>query len=94
MKSDEVLDVLVIDAAAVAEKVTAYLEAKANAPVAADLDLAAAGVLTSMVAMEIVVFLESTFGVAIIGSDLKLDNFRSVDAMVALVLRLHENPDA
>ena len=62
-------------------------------PVAHDEDLAAAGVLTSMVAMEIVVFLESTFGIAVVGSDLKMANFRTVDAMVALVTRLQAEPD-
>lgn len=75
------------------EVITAYVEAKANAPVAHDEDLAAAGVLTSMVAMEIVVFLESSFGVSIVGRDLKLDNFRTVDSMVALVARLRERPN-
>jgi methoxymalonate biosynthesis acyl carrier protein len=35
-----------------------------------------------------VVYLEKTFDVAITGTDLKLDNFRTVNAMTALVLRL------
>jgi methoxymalonate biosynthesis acyl carrier protein len=86
MTSDQAVD-------SVASTIGAYVETKANAPVPHDADLAAAGVLTSMVAMEIVVFLESTFGVSVVGRDLKLDNFRTVDNMVALVTRLRENPD-
>lgn len=93
MSSEEVLDSTAIDPATVAAKVTDYLEAKAGGSIAHDLDLAEAGVLTSMVAMEIVVFLESSFGVSIVGSDLRLDNFRTVDGMVSLVTRLHETPD-
>lgn len=77
----------------VAVEITAYLEKKAGGPVAHDTNLAEAGILTSMVAMEIVVFLESAFGIAIVGQDLKMANFRTVDAMVALVERLRENPD-
>ncbi|HEX2133534.1 MAG TPA: acyl carrier protein [Actinophytocola sp.] len=86
MTTDQAVD-------SVASTISSYLETKAGGPVAHDADLAAAGVLTSMVAMEIVVFLESTFGVSIVGRDLKLDNFRTVDSMVALVTRLRENPD-
>ncbi|GAB3466571.1 acyl carrier protein [Actinophytocola sediminis] len=78
--------------AAVATRISAYLEAKANTRIATDTDLADAGILTSMMAMEIVVFLETTFDIAIIGQDLKMTNFRTVDDMVALVTRLRETP--
>lgn len=74
----------------VAGTICAYLQSRTNAPVAHDQDLSAAGVLTSMLAMEIVVFLESTFQIAVVGRDLKLANFRTVDDMVALVTRLRE----
>ncbi|GAB3450989.1 phosphopantetheine-binding protein [Actinophytocola sediminis] len=74
----------------VATRIRAYVETKANAAVAHDTDLAEAGILTSMVAMEMVVFLESAFEISIIGRDLKLDNFRTMDNMAALVTRLRE----
>ena len=74
----------------VATKISAYVETKAKAAVAHDTDLVEAGILTSMVAMEMVVFLESAFEISIIGRDLKLDNFRTLDNMVALVTRLRE----
>ncbi|WP_063747235.1 phosphopantetheine-binding protein [Saccharothrix sp. NRRL B-16314] len=88
MTTDNVIDRDPVDSDVVAGKITAYLEAKAKAPVAHDEDLADSGLLTSMVAMEIVVFLESTFGIAVVGGDLKMRNFRTVDDMVALVARL------
>ena len=78
----------------VAGTICAYLQGRTNAPVAHGQDLSAAGVLTSMLAMEIVVFLESTFQISVVGRDLKLDNFRSVNAMVALVTRLRESEGA
>ncbi|MFJ4653380.1 acyl carrier protein [Nocardia sp. NPDC088792] len=51
-------------------------------------DLFAAGGLSSLFAMQLVVFLEQTYGIAIRGKDLRLDNFRTVVNMVALVERL------
>jgi methoxymalonate biosynthesis acyl carrier protein len=46
------------------------------------------GLVSSMFAMELVVHIEQTYSVAIVGADLKLDNFRTVEKMAALVLRL------
>jgi methoxymalonate biosynthesis acyl carrier protein len=74
----------------IAGTICAYLQSKTNAQVAHDEDLSSAGVLTSMLAMEIVVYLESTFQISVVGRDLKLDNFRTVNDMVALVTRLRE----
>jgi len=69
---------------------TAFLEQRTKVPVAADVDLFAGGLVSSLFALELVVFLESTFGVTVGGADLKLDNFRTVDAMTALVRRLDD----
>jgi methoxymalonate biosynthesis acyl carrier protein len=44
--------------------------------------------------MEMVVFLEQSYQVTIIGGDLKIDNFRTVDAMTELVLRLRDASDS
>ncbi|MEU1240791.1 acyl carrier protein [Micromonospora parva] len=54
-------------------------------------DLFAVGGLSSLFAMELVVFIENTFSVSIGGSDLRLDNFRTVSTMVALVTRLRSD---
>jgi methoxymalonate biosynthesis acyl carrier protein len=67
---------------------TGFLADKIKADVAVDQDLFSAGLVSSMFAMQLVVHLESTYDIAIIGPELKLDNFRTVRAMTALVLRL------
>lgn len=73
------------------EQLGAYLEERLKTEVEPDRDLFASGLVTSMFAMELVVHLEKTFGVAITGGDLRLDNFRTVRGMAALVQRLHES---
>jgi methoxymalonate biosynthesis acyl carrier protein len=50
-------------------------------------DLFSEGGLSSLFAMELVVHLENTFGIEISGADLQLANFRTVDTMIALVVR-------
>jgi methoxymalonate biosynthesis acyl carrier protein len=66
----------------------AFLEAETSVAVPADQDLFASGLVSSMFAMKLVVHLEQTYGVSIVGKDLKLDNFRTVTAMADLVARL------
>jgi methoxymalonate biosynthesis acyl carrier protein len=65
-----------------------FLEARTKASVTAEQDLFAAGLVSSMFAMELVVHLEQAYQVAIVGPDLKLANFRTVRSMTDLVLRL------
>jgi methoxymalonate biosynthesis acyl carrier protein len=68
-----------------------FLAEKAKTSVQPDQDLFASGLVSSMFAMQLVVQLESTYDIAIIGPDLKLDNFRTVQAMTELVLRLRKD---
>lgn len=70
------------------QELLGFLEARTGTPVPADLDLFASGTISSMFALELVVHLEQVFGVAIAGQDLRMDNFRTVKTMTALVLRL------
>ncbi|PHQ53340.1 methoxymalonate biosynthesis protein [Streptomyces cinnamoneus] len=65
-----------------------FLESRTKATVEKDQDLFSSGLVSSMFAMELVVHLEGAYGIAIVGPDLKLDNFRTVRGMSALVLRL------
>jgi acyl carrier protein len=51
-------------------------------------DIFALGFVNSLFAMELVMFIEKSFGARIPNNELKLDHFRSVNAMVALVQRL------
>jgi len=48
--------------------------------------------VNSMFAMQLVQFVESTFGIAVENDDLELDNFRSIDALAALVERKQSAP--
>ncbi|MEV2278001.1 acyl carrier protein [Nocardiopsis sp. NPDC049922] len=74
-------------------ELVAFLESRTRASWDEDVDLFATGGLSSMFAMELVVYLEQTHGVSIRGADLKLDNFRTVRTMADLVLRLRADGD-
>jgi acyl carrier protein len=52
-----------------------------------DEDIFATGYVNSMFAMQLVQFVEQTFGITVESDDLEIDNFRSVDAIAALVER-------
>jgi acyl carrier protein len=50
-------------------------------------DIFALGFVNSMFAMELVVFVETTFGFSVPNDELRLDNFRTADAVADLVER-------
>lgn len=75
-------------------RLLSFLETRLKTAVEPGQDLFAGGLVASMFAMELVVHLEQSFGIAIIGSDLQLDNFRSVNTMTELVLRLQQSDGA
>ena len=52
-------------------------------------DIFALGFGNSLFAMQLVTFMEREFGIEIGGEDLRLENFRNVNAMSGLVRRLH-----
>lgn len=52
-----------------------------------DVDIFASGFVTSLFAMQLVLFVEGEFGISLDSDDLKLDNFRSVNALADLVER-------
>lgn len=52
-----------------------------------DEDIFASGFVNSMFAMQLVQFVESAFGVTVEDEDLEIDNFKSVNAIAALVER-------
>lgn len=52
-----------------------------------DDDIFALGFVNSLFAIELVVFLEKTFGIKIPNEELTLDNFRTVRTMAAVVDR-------
>jgi len=73
---------------AVEEGLLEFLAERVKTTVEPDQDLFSSGLVSSMFAMQLVVHLEETYDIAIIGPELKLDNFRTVQAMSNLVLRL------
>jgi methoxymalonate biosynthesis acyl carrier protein len=80
-----------LTAEAIESTLTGYLTEKIKTEIKPDDDIFASGLVSSMFAMQLVVHLESTFDIAIIGPELKLDNFRTAQMMSALVLRLSED---
>jgi methoxymalonate biosynthesis acyl carrier protein len=74
--------------ASVREDLTFFLCQHTKKDVTADVDLFAAGLVSSLFALELVVHLESTYAIAVPPEELKLDNFRTVTAMSELVVRL------
>jgi methoxymalonate biosynthesis acyl carrier protein len=52
-----------------------------------DEDIFASGFVNSMFAMQLVQFVETTFGITVESEDLEIDNFRTLDAIAALVGR-------
>jgi methoxymalonate biosynthesis acyl carrier protein len=69
-----------------------FLESRVRTTLSADDDLFASGLVSSLFAMELVVFLERTYSIAIEGADLSPEHFATVRRIVALVHRLAEPP--
>lgn len=91
MTADQTSEKAPATAAEIEAALLRFLEEKTKIAAKLDQDLFASGLVSSMFAMELVVFLERSYGVTIIGRDLKLDNFRTVQAMTRLVLRLRDS---
>jgi len=50
-----------------------------------DTDIFGGGLVNSLFAMQLITFLEKEFAITIENQDLKLDNFRTVNAMLNLI---------
>jgi methoxymalonate biosynthesis acyl carrier protein len=73
---------------AIRTNLTEFVEKQTKQPVTTDLDLFGSGLVSSLFALQLVLHVETAFGVAVQGGELKLDNFRTVDTITDLVLRL------
>jgi methoxymalonate biosynthesis acyl carrier protein len=80
-------------AGTVEQSITGFIAERVKDTVAPDQDLFSTGLVSSMFAMQLVVHLEEAYDIAIVGPELKLDNFRTVRAMTELVLRLRAAGD-
>ena len=90
MTAEQETAVAPLTAESIEAALTGFLAEKVKTEVAVDQDLFGAGLVSSMFAMQLVVHLESAYDIAIIGPELKLDNFRTVRAMTDLELRLRD----
>jgi methoxymalonate biosynthesis acyl carrier protein len=93
MTAEDNVAVTPLTAESIESALTEFLAETTKADVAPDQDLFGSGLVSSMFAMQLVVHLESAYDIAIIGPELKLDNFRTVRAMADLVLRLRAGAD-
>jgi methoxymalonate biosynthesis acyl carrier protein len=75
----------------VTERLLRFLLDRTKIEYTPDEDLFARGGISSLFAMELVLHLEQQFGVAVPGPELTMDNFRTVQAMAALVRRLQSD---
>ena len=55
-----------------------------------DEDIFSLGFVNSLFAMQIVLFVEQQLGVTVANEDLQLDNFRTINAMTALIISKKE----
>ena len=58
-----------------------------NIELQSDQDIFALGFVNSLFAMQLVMFVEKEFGITVEDGDLDIDNFRSIQAIIALVER-------
>lgn len=63
-------------------------------PLADDEDIFASGVVNSLFAMQLVLFVEREFGIAVENDDLELDNFRTIEALVRFIARKRSGASA
>lgn len=72
----------------ISSKVKAFLDRFfQNLNLQDDQDIFALGFVNSLFAMQLVLFVESEFGISVDDGDLDIDNFRSINAIVHLVER-------
>jgi|SRR5215469_6252400 len=90
MTTENASMVTLVTAESVESALMGFLAGKIKTSVEPDQDLFASGLASSMFAMQLVVHLEESYDIAIIGPELKLDNFRTVQAMTRLVIRLRD----
>lgn len=86
--SDASTDETVAPAGSVEREIQDFIASQTKMTAPVDRDLFASGLVASLFAMELIVHLEQTYAIAIVGADLKLDNFRTIERMTALVARL------
>ena len=73
----------------VSARIQSFVEGRfPQGTIEADQDIFSLGYINSLFAMELVMFIEKTFSVTVPNEELRIDNFRTVEAMSALVERV------
>jgi methoxymalonate biosynthesis acyl carrier protein len=73
----------------VAARIQSFVEGRfPQGRIETDQDIFSLGYINSLFAMELVMFIEKTFSVTVPNEELRIDNFRTVEAMSALVGRI------
>ncbi|MEU2791091.1 acyl carrier protein [Streptomyces sp. NPDC007100] len=72
----------------VQRRLLAFLGSRTGGDWAVDQDLFASGAFSSLFSLELLQYVEQEFHITVEGDDLTLDNFRTVPAITALVVRL------
>jgi methoxymalonate biosynthesis acyl carrier protein len=77
-----------MDGDTVSTQITEFIQGRfPSLTIAPDDDIFALGFVNSLFAMELVMFLESTYAFAVPNDELNLDNFRTITSMAGLVQR-------
>lgn len=74
---------------AVRERVRAFLHDVLREEIGDDVDLFSTGLADSLLAMRLVTFVETAFGLTVEAEDLDPAHFRSIDAVTGFVHRKH-----
>lgn len=69
------------------EKTKSFLAQFISVQVGNDDDLFASGLVNSLFAMQLVLFVEKEFGIKVENDDLDYDNFRTLNAIVGFIQR-------
>ena len=76
-------------------KIRAFILASIHLPDLTDDDnLFESGIVNSLFAVELMTFLEKTFGIEVTPDDLEIANFQSIDASADFVVRKRAQPSA
>jgi len=86
---------MVAEQSGIKETIREFISSSINiAGVNDDANLFESGIVNSLFAVQLMTFIEKTFAIEVGPEDLDIDNFKSLDAMTAFVLRKLERPNA
>ncbi len=83
------------DETAIRARIRAFILASIHVPDLADDDnLFESGIVNSLFAVQLMTFIEKTFGIEVTADDLEIANFKSIEAAAGFVVRKQMQPVA